>query len=582
MKKKPMLRLLSYLGQEKTHFFGSIFAAIVSVACFLLLPVLTGRAIDQMLGPGQVQFDAITRLLYQFLLAFLGASIFHWLMLSYTRVLSAKVAQNLRQEAFDRLQTMPLSVVDKHTQGDLVNRLVADADQVGESLNLAIASFLPGIVTLLVTILFMGMLHLWLALFIIIVTPLSVLPVRFLAKRTSKHFRGQNQTQGQVSAYVSEMLEHRVLVSALCYEEKSNEIFHKMTQDFFESNWKAVFYSSLSMPVTRFVNALIYLLVGVGGGLLALGGGLSIGSLSAFLAYANQYTRPFNEGSAQLTAIGLGQAALERIFYLIDQTPEEAPSSDPAKNIASETIRGEVCFRHVDFSYEPDGKTLEDICLHASPGSHIALVGATGSGKTTLVNLLMGFYTPDSGEILLDGQNIRELAGQDLHKVFGMVLQDSWIKHATVRENIAYGKPQASLEEVIEAAKQAMIHPFILSLPQGYDTVISNDSSLSAGQKQLLSIARVFLAKPQVLLLDEATSSIDTRTEVFIQTALRRLMEGHTSFIVAHRLKTIQSAHTILLMDQGKIKERGTHEELLQKKGLYARLYYSQFGKEME
>jgi len=549
-------------------------SAVISVGAFLLLPVITGRVIDQIIGAGQVDFDAVIVLLRHFAALLATAAVFQWIMLVQARRISAGVAQDLRRDAFGCIHKAPLEALDRHPHGDVVSRLISDAETVADGLLQAISGLLPGFVTVLVTMVLMLLLDLRIALFVIVVTPLSILPARFIARRTRRHFQAQNAVQGKMSAFVSELVQNRAQVMATNYEERAQAIFDAENERFFKANVRATFYSSLANPTTRFVNGIIYAAVAIFGALSAVSGVLTIGSLSAFLAYAHQYTRPFNEGAAHLTQLQAAWAALERIYAVIDW-PAEAADAPGAVHLTD--CAGEVSLRHVSFAYDKDRPVLQDISLDVSKGAHVAIVGPTGSGKTTLMNLLMRFYDADQGEISVDGRAIAQIERGALRRLYGMVLQDSWIRRGTVRENIAYGRPDATMEEIIEAAKAAHAHSFIMGLRQGYDTLITGEDSLSAGQRQLISIARVFLAKPAMLLLDEATSSIDTRTEILVQDSLRRLMGGRTSFIVAHRLGTIKGASVILVMERGRVIEQGTHGELLAQNGLYGRLYKSQF-----
>jgi len=569
-----MGRLFSYVGRHKGTLFGGLGGAVISVICTLLIPILVGRAIDHIVGPNQVDFDVVGRLLVMLAIAAGLGALFHWIMLLCTRSISAKVAQEIRRDAFAKINRAPLSKIDAHPQGDLLSRLVADAEAVNEGILQTLSVLFPGLVTVIATIAFMFTLHVGIGILVIVATPLSILLARFIGNRTSKYFRAQSKTQGQMGAFVSEMVENRAMIAALGWEKASQEDFRRLNDAYFRDNFKATFYSSLSNPGARFVNALIYVAVVLCGGILAIGGGLSIGALSAFLSYVSQYTRPLNEITAVLTQIQAAKAGAQRLFAVIDWASE--PPDVPGAKMP-ETCTGTVDMEAVCFSYERERPLLQNIYLHAPPGAHIALVGPTGSGKTTLVSLLMRFYEVDSGTIAIDGVPIAEMERGSLRRLYGMVLQDSWLKQATVGENIAYGRPEASGKEIEAAAKSAYAHKVILGLPQGYDTVLGEGSGLSEGQKQLLCIARIFLAKPHMLILDEATSSIDTRTEMLLQKALGDLMAGRTSFIVAHRLSTVQNADCILVMDQGQVVERGTHRELLEKKGVYAKLYDSQF-----
>ncbi|MCL2562560.1 MAG: ABC transporter ATP-binding protein/permease [Oscillospiraceae bacterium] len=575
MNKHILRRLLPYVWRYWPYLLGSVVGAIASVLCFLLLPVLVGRAIDYILGVGQVDFIAVGRLLQIFVLAALGKALFQWAMFTCTRYLSAKVGQAVRRDAYGRISEAPLSAIDGHPHGDLVSRLVNDAEAVADGVLSALSSLLPGAVTVLCTMVLMFTLDVRIALVVIIATPVSILPARFIAGRTRKYFRAQSEVQGRMGAYVNEMVTNGAQVAAMACEGASQADFDALNERFFRSNVKAVFYSSLANPMTRFVNAMIYLAVGVLGALAVTAGGITVGSLSAFLAYAHQYTRPFNEATAVLTQIQAAGASAERLFAVIDRPPETADAAD-AKS--PDSCKGLVELKDVSFAYAPHRPVIRDVNLTARPGTHVALVGPTGSGKTTLINLLMRFYETDSGTISVDGVPVTQIARPALRRMSGMVLQDSWICRATVAENIAYGRPDAVRAEIEAAAKAASAHSFILGLPEGYDTVISGDSGLSAGQKQLISIARIFLTKPDMLLLDEATSSLDTRTELLLGTALARFMEGRTSFVVAHRLATIRGADWILVLDHGEVAEAGTHADLLARGGLYARLYHSQFG----
>ena len=576
MKKYIVKRMLGYAKPYKLYFAGALLGAVLGVLCTLLGPVLVGRAIDYVLGAGKVDFKGVLICLVWLGLTGLGAAVMQWLLQVCTRNISALVAQQMRKEAFAAINQSPIKQIDNHSHGDLVSRLVNDADAVAEGVMQGLTQLFPGIVTVAATLWVMFSLNFAIALVVVVATPLSILFARFVARRTGKMFLAQSRSQGAISGYVGEMVRRQSLLQAFGYEEASLEEFEELNQQYFENNFKATFYSSVSNPGTRFVNALVYAAVGVFGAFSAVSGGISVGGLSVFLSYANQYTKPFNDISAVLTQIQGAFASAERLFEVIDWIPEtpDAPLAKAPKN-----SQGDVDFRDVAFSYVKARPLIQDFTLQTKPGQRIALVGPTGCGKTTLINLLMRFYEIDEGEILIDQVPALEIQRGALRGLFGMVLQETWLKAATVSENIAYACHEAPMEEVIAADNAAYDHSFIKRLPQGYDTVLeSGGGNLSAGQKQLLCIARIMLSKPDMLILDEATSSIDTRTEMLIQKALEKLMQGHTSFIVAHRLSTIQNADVILVMDGGRIMEKGTHEQLLQAKGAYYKLYNSQFA----
>ncbi len=576
MKKYIVKRMLGYAKPYKLYFAGAIAGAVFGVLLTLLGPVLVGQAIDFIIEKGNVNFKGVITCLIWLGITGLGAAAMQWLLQVCTRNISALVAQQMRKDAFAAVNQSPIKQIDTHSHGDLVSRLVNDADAVAEGVMQGLTQLFPGIVTVVATLWVMFSLNFAIALVVVVATPLSILFARFVAKRTGKFFLAQSRSQGALSGYVGEMVRRQSLIQAFGYEDEALNEFEKLNQQYFENNFKATFYSSVSNPGARFVNALVYAAVAVFGAFLAVGGGITVGGLSVFLSYANQYTKPFNEISAVLTQIQGAFASAERLFEVIDWVPE-TPDAPAAQE--PQTSKGEVTFTDVGFSYVKTRPLIQDFNLQTTPGQRIALVGPTGCGKTTLINLLMRFYEIDSGEILIDTIPIMDIKRGALRGLFGMVLQETWLKEATVRENIAYARPDAPIEEIIAAAKAAYAHSFIKRLPQGYDTVLeSGGGNLSAGQKQLLCIARIMLAKPDMLILDEATSSIDTRTEMLIQKALEKLMQGHTSFIVAHRLSTIQNADLILVMDAGRIIEKGNHQQLLQAKGAYYKLYNSQFA----
>jgi len=576
MKKHILRQLLPYLRPYKVPLFCAFLAAVLSVVFGLFSPVLIGRAVDFIMTAEGIDFPALYRTILLLLFCAAAASALTWVMCVLTRKVSARAAMDLRTRAFLQINKAPLSRLDRERQGDIISRLVNDADAVSEGLLQAILQLLPGVVTAAATVVLMCMLNLWIALAVIFVTPLSIFFARFVGMRTSKYFIEQTKAQGELSAFVNEMAGNLPLVQALGYEEHSAAEFEERSKKYYTANFKATLYSSIVNPGARFVNAIVYGCVCVFGALYTIGGGaLSVGSLSAFLAYANQYTRPFNEITAVLTQMQAAIASAGRLLSIIRWEEEPQDAQDAAAPTSSD---GHVEAAHVQFSYT-DKPFIEDFTLDVQPGMRIALVGPTGCGKTTLINLLMRFYDTKGGTISVDGTPIKDIRRDSLRSLYGMVLQESWLTSGTIRENIAYARPDAPIEEVVKAAKEALIHNFIMQLPKGYDTPLDNSlTNFSAGQRQLLCIARIMLAKPDILLLDEATSSIDTRTELRIQRALERLIQGRTSFIVAHRLSTIRTADLILVMQAGRIIERGTHDDLLQRNGFYAQLFYSQFA----
>ena len=576
MKKHVFRRLVPYLRPYAGTLLLGCLAAVLQVVFTLAAPVLVGKGVDCVLGPGRVDFQSLVPLLVQLAAVILLAAAFQWGMNVCTRRVSALAAQDLRQKAFDRINEVPLSTIDSTPHGDLVSRLINDADAVSEGLLQGLTQLLPGAATIVGVLGIMLRLNWGIALLVALVTPLSIFFAKFVAGRTHALFQRQAAAQGRLSGYVSEMVNGQPLVKAFGYEAPCTEQFEAINQELRHASLWAVFYSAVANPGTRLVNNFVYAAVGVFGALAAISGRLTVGTLSAFLTYANQYTKPFNEVTGVLTQLQTAMASAWRLFQVIDLEPEPP---DPAGALAPAACQGRVEALHVDFSYRPETPLIRDFCLEVQPGRRVAIVGPTGCGKTTFINLLMRFYDVTGGEIRVDGVPIRRLTRASLRGMYGMVLQETWLKSATVRENIAYGKPGAPLEDVVAAARAAHAHGFIQRLPQGYDTVLAaGGSNLSAGQKQLLCIARILLCRPQMLILDEATSNIDTRTEMLVQAAFERLMEGRTSFVVAHRLSTIQTADTILVMDAGRIVEQGTHAELLAKGGFYAKLYNSQFA----
>lgn len=578
LKQGTLRRTSGYLKPHKLLLIGSILCSLSYVPLSLIGPVFIGRAIDAAIGVGNVNFDTV--LLNLLLLGGTTAisALLQWLMQVCTRKVSARISQTMRQEAFDRINKAPLKKIDTSPHGDLVSRLVNDADAVAEGLLQGLTQLFPGIITIVTTLILMFSLYIPIATVVIIITPLSILFANFVVKRTGGLFHKQSATQGDTSAYIGEMVTNQNLLRSFGAEAESEAEFAKINDRYYQAYFKATVYSSIINPGTRLLNALVYGAVGTFGAFLAVSGGITVGGVSAFLAYANQYSKPFNEISAVITQLQSAIAGAQRLFQVIDWEVEQ-PDQENAQTPLHAS--GMVEMKQVDFSYVPERPLIKNFNLSVQPGQRIALVGPTGCGKTTIINLLMRFYEIDHGVIQVDGIPITEMTRNSLRGLFGMVLQETWLKKATIRENIAYGRPEADETEVIAAAKAAYAHGFIKRLPDGYDTIIdAGGGNLSAGQKQLLCIARIMLTKPDILILDEATSSIDTRTEMLIQKALEQLMTGHTSFIVAHRLSTIENADVILVMKDGEIIEQGSHEQLLAKQGFYTNLYNSQFAVE--
>ncbi len=578
MNGKTLRRVLGYLRPYRATLAAACAGALASVLFTLLGPVFTGRAIDCIIGPGAVDFSGAARYLCLVAVSALLAAAGQWLMNVGTRTLSSRASNDMRSEAFRVLNRTPLKFIDGHSHGDLISRMVNDAEQVAEGLLQGLTQLLPGVVTIFGTLCVMTALSPAIALAVVLVTPVSIVFAGFVAKRTAGFFKAQSAAQGRLSGFVNEMVSGQSVVNAFDYTGRCFADFEEICDTLYDTGLKSVFYSSVTNPGTRFVNAIVYAAVGVLGAISAIGGAITVGQLSCFLTYANQYTKPFNEVTGVLTQLQTALAGAERLFAVIDAETERP---DAPNALAPAQCAGRVTAAHVDFSYVPDVPLIEDFNLEVKPGRRIAIVGPTGCGKTTLINLLMRFYEVNAGEIAVDGNPLPTLRRNALRGMYGMVLQETWLKCATVRENIAYGRPNAAEEDIQAAAKAAYAHSFIKRLPQGYDTVIApGGGNLSAGQKQLLCIARIMLCQPQMLILDEATSSIDTRTEMLVQQAFERLMQGRTSFVVAHRLSTIQSADCILVMNAGRIIEQGTHAQLLAKRGFYARLYESQFAAE--
>ena len=573
-RKATLNRVLHKIRPYSAFVVCSLLVAAVSVAAQLYIPILCGDAIDKMLGKGNVDLAGVLRIAVSILVVAAVAALAQWLLSVCNNRITFSVSRDLRNEALRKIQTLPLSYLDSHPSGDIVSRMVADVDTFADGLLMGFTQLFSGILTIFGTLLFMLRENVPITLVVVCITPLSLVVAGFLAKRSYGYFQSQSTVRGKQTALVNEMIEGQKVVQAFGHEAESLAAFDEVNGQLQDVSLKAIFFSSLTNPATRFVNNIVYAGVGLVGALYAVRGGITIGQLSVFLSYANQYTKPFNEISGVVTELQNALACAARVFELLDaedQVPE-------AENAAALQPDGHVQLQDVSFRYLPDRPLIEGLSLDVQPGQRIAIVGPTGCGKTTLINLLMRFYDVNSGSIKVSGTDIRDVTRASLRGSYGMVLQDTWLRAGTVRENIAYGKPDATMDEVITAAKAAHAHSFIRRLPDGYDTVIAEDGgNISQGQKQLLCIARVMLCLPPMLILDEATSSIDTRTEVRIQKAFARMMQGRTSFIVAHRLSTIREADVILVMKDGRIVEQGNHDQLLAQGGFYAKLYNSQF-----
>lgn len=570
-------RVLGYIGRYRFSLIASLLLCMVTVALTLYVPVLTGEAIDKMLGSGQVDFSALWPLLLQIALMVGVTAISQWVMSLCNNRMTFLTVRQIRTDAFAHLQRLPLSTLDNHASGDIVSRIVSDIDQLAEGLLMGFTQLFTGVLTIVGTLYFMYSINAVIATAVVVITPISLLVASFIAKRTFAMFTLQSKTRGEQTALIDEMVGNQKLVRAFSQEAQVLERFDEVNERLKKCSLRAIFFSSLTNPCTRFVNSLVYACVGVAGALVTVStGGLSIGQLSCFLSYANQYTKPFNEISGVVTELQNALACAKRVFDLID-TPAEQPDAPDAVELHK--VDGSVELRDVSFSYTPEQDLIKNFQLNVAPGKRVAIVGPTGCGKTTLINLLMRFYDVTDGSISVSGKDIRHITRASLRGAYGMVLQETWLASGTIRDNIAMGKEDATEEEIIAAAKATHAHSFIRRLPDGYDTLIGEDGgNLSQGQKQLLCITRIMLCLPPMLILDEATSSIDTRTEHRIQRAFEKLMVGRTSFIVAHRLSTIQSADIILVMNRGNVVEQGTHEELLEKGGFYTKLYQSQFA----
>lgn len=576
MRKKSIIkRLAAFIKPDMTYLLLALVFAVISVAATLVTPVLIGRAIDNIVEKGEVDFKGVLPYLGLIAAALITVVLFQWLMALCTNIISQRTVLRLRTQAFSHLHKVPLSYIDTNPHGDIISRVINDIDQVANGLLQGFQQFFSGIVTIVGTILFMLAINVNMAMVVILITPLSLLVATVLTRLTYKQFKKQSELQGRIGSYIEEMVGNQSVVKAFSYEKRAESKFAEINNELYGVGVKAQFYSAMVNPGTRFVNGLVYTGTAVFGALSVLQNpAFTIGFLSSFLSYAGQYTKPFNEISGVVAELQSAFASTRRIFELLDS--KTLP--DDSNNRELSTCDGTVDIKHVYFSYTPDRKLIEDFNLNVKSGQRTAIVGPTGCGKTTLINLLMRFYDVDSGEISVSGEPIKALTRKSLRRSYGMVLQDTWLFKGTVKENISYAKPDATDDEIIAAAKSAHAHSFIKRLPSGYDTVIGDDSGISQGQKQLLCIARVMLSLPPMLILDEATSSIDTRTEMRIQRAFTKMMDGRTSFIIAHRLSTIKEADCILVMENGKIIETGTHDELLAKGGFYANLYNSQFA----
>lgn len=575
-KKGTLKKVLRYIRRYSFFVAVSVLLAAVSVAATLYIPILTGDAVDQIVGPGNVDFTGIFKILVQIGIIIGIAALAQWVMSLINNRVTYRVVRDIRNEAFLKLQKLPLSYIDSHPAGEVVSRVIADVDQFADGLLMGFTQLFTGVITILGTLGFMFSVNITITLVVLLVTPVSLVVAAFIAKSTYNMFRLQSQVRGEQTGFVEETVGNQKVVQAFGQERRTAERFGEINERLRKCSLRAIFFSSITNPSTRFVNSLVYTGVGIVGALSVVGGGLTVGQLTCFLSYANQYTKPFNEISGVVTELQNALACAARVFELIEQEPQ-LPDATNAIELAEAV--GAVQIDDVYFSYQPGQRLIENFNLDVKPGQRVALVGPTGCGKTTVINLLMRFYDVTSGSIEVDGTDIRNITRRSLRRNYGMVLQDTWLKNGTVRDNIAYSRPEATMDEIIEAAKAAHAHSFITRMPNGYDTVIGEDlGGLSQGQKQLLCIARVMLSLPPMLILDEATSSIDTRTEIRIQRAFAKMMQGRTSFIVAHRLSTIRDADVILVMRDGHIIEQGGHRELLEKGGFYAELYNSQFA----
>ena len=575
--KGTLKKVFSYIGKYKYFLILSMFFAAVTVGLTLYAPILVGKAIDCIIGKGNVDFVNMKSILIKVAIIVVSTALIQWLMNVCNNKITYNVSRDLRKKAFEKIEVLPFSYIDTHSKGDIVSRVITDVDQLSDGLLMGFTQFFTGVITIIGTLAFMLSVNVFITIVVVVVTPLSFFIARFIAKKTFNMFSLQSKTRGEQTSFIDEMISNQKVAEAYSMNEENKARFDKINDDLAKYSLKATFFSSITNPATRFVNSIVYAAVALFGAIMAVKGNITVGILSCFLSYANQYTKPFNEISSVVTELQNAIACAARVFELIEETPELPDKADATE---LENVKGSVKINNLYFSYNPDRELLMDVNINVEPGKTVAIVGPTGCGKTTLINLLMRFYDPNNGAILVDEVNTQDVTRQSLRQNFGMVLQDTWLKSGTIADNIRLGKTDATDDEIIEAAKKAHAHSFIKRLPNGYKTKIGEDGgSLSQGQKQLLCITRLMLCPPPMLILDEATSSIDTRTEIKIQKAFNTLMKNRTTFIVAHRLSTIQNADLILVMNDGNIIEQGTHVSLYAQKGFYYNLYNSQFSK---
>ena len=575
--KGTLKKVFSYIGKYKYFLILSMFFAAVTVGLTLYAPILVGKAIDCIIGKGNVDFVNMKSILIKVAIIVVSTALIQWLMNVCNNKITYNVSRDLRKKAFEKIEILPFSYIDTHSKGDIVSRVITDVDQLSDGLLMGFTQFFTGVITIIGTLAFMLSVNVFITIVVVVVTPLSFFIARFIAKKTFNMFSLQSKTRGEQTSFIDEMISNQKVAEAYSMNEENKARFDKINDDLAKYSLKATFFSSITNPATRFVNSIVYAAVALFGAIMAVKGNITVGILSCFLSYANQYTKPFNEISSVVTELQNAIACAARVFELIEETPELPDKADATE---LENVKGSVEINNLYFSYNPDRELLKYVNINVEPGKTVAIVGPTGCGKTTLINLLMRFYDPNNGVISVDEVNTRDVTRQSLRQNFGMVLQDTWLKSGTIADNIRLGKTDATDDEIIEAAKKAHAHSFIKRLPNGYKTKIGEDGgSLSQGQKQLLCITRLMLCPPPMLILDEATSSIDTRTEIKIQKAFNKLMKNRTTFIVAHRLSTIQNADLILVMNDGNIIEQGTHSSLYAQKGFYYNLYNSQFSK---